>query len=157
MAEIFLTKGPGGQLLPQDDDALELVQKLKPGTPLRCSITREVNARFRRKWWALAKYAFDIWSDTCPEMQYQGQPVQPSFDRFRRDLTILAGHYTPVFNARGELRVEAKSLAWSRMSEEVFERLYSATIDAVLQKVLRGTGLTERQLRDHVDRVMSFA
>lgn len=154
--EVFCTKGPAGQLLPMDDEQAEKVVRLKSGEVLRVDIAQMRNGRFFRKWWLLAKYAFDLWSETMPQMEYRGQQVQPNFERFRKDLTIMAGHYHPVFNARGEMRVEADSLQWSKMNEETFEKLYSSTINAILQKVLNSANLTERQLREHVDRVMQF-
>ena len=153
--EILCRRVPGG-LAPESDDEAAKLGKLKAGASVRVTVTQEVNAKFRRKWWALAKYAFGLWSETMPERQYRGQEVQPNFERFRKDLVILAGHFHPVWTLKGEMRVEANSLSWARMSDETFEALYSATIDAVLAKILTGSKLTEADLRAHVDRVMEF-
>lgn len=153
--EILCRRVPGG-LAPESDDEAAKLGKLKAGASVRVTVTQEVNAKFRRKWWALAKYAFGLWSETMPEQQYRGQEVQPNFERFRKDLTILAGHFHPVWTLKGEMRVEANSLSWARMTDDAFEALYSATIDAVLAKILTGSKLTEADLRAHVDRVMEF-
>ena len=153
--EILCRRVPGG-LAPESDDEAAKLGKLKAGASVRVTVTQEVNAKFRRKWWALAKYAFGLWSETMPEQQYRGQEVQPNFERFRKDLTILAGHFHPVWTLKGEMRVEANSLSWARMTDDAFEALYSATIDAVLAKILTGSMLTEADLRAHVDRVMEF-
>jgi len=153
--EILCVKVPGG-LSPQGDDDQVALAKFKPGDSIKVSVTREINARFRRKWWALAKFAFDIWSDTMPDQSYRGQEVQRSFERFRKDLTILAGRFHPVWTLKGEMRVEADSLSWARMSDEQFEAFYSATIDAILSKILGGTKLTGADLRGHVERVLAF-
>lgn len=153
--EILCRRVPGG-LAPESDDEAAKLHKLKAGASVRVTVTQEVNAKFRRKWWALAKYAFGLWSETMPEQQYRGQEVQPNFERFRKDLTILAGHFHPVWTLKGEMRVEANSLSWARMTDDAFEALYSATIDAVLAKILTGSMLTEADLRAHVDRVMEF-
>ena len=155
--EILLTKGPGGALIPLDDDEAAKLARIKTGGVIRADVSQMRNGPFFRKWWVLAKYAFDMWSETMEPVEYKGQPVLPEFQRFRKDLTILAGHYTPVFNARGELRLEAKSIAWANMAEDEFERLYSATIDVILRKILSGTSLTEAQLRSHVDNVLRFS
>lgn len=153
--EVLCRRVPGG-LAPESDEEAEKLRKIKAGASVRVTVTKEVNARFRRKWWALANYAFGLWSETMPERQYRGQEVQPSFERFRKDLTILAGHFHPVWTLKGEMRVEANSLSWARMTDETFEAFYSATIDAVLSKILSSTRLTESDLRAHVDRVMGF-
>lgn len=153
--EILCRRVPGG-LAPESDDEAAKLHKLKAGASVRVTVTQEVNAKFRRKWWALAQYAFGLWSETMPEQQYRGQEVQPNFERFRKDLTILAGHFHPVWTLKGEMRVEANSLSWARMTDDAFEAFYSATIDAVLAKILTGSKLTEADLRAHVDRVMEF-
>jgi len=153
--EVLCRRVPGG-LAPESEEEAEKLKKLKAGASVRVTVTQEVNAKFRRKWWALAKFAFDLWSDTMPDREYRGQEVQRSFERFRKDLTILAGHFRPVWAVNGEMRVEAASLKFSRMDNETFETLYSATINAVLSKILSGTKLTEADLRAHVDRVLEF-
>ena len=153
--EVHCRRVPGG-LAPESEGEAAKLHKLKAGASVKVNITQEVNAKFRRKWWALAKFAFDLWSETMPDQEYRGQEVQRSFERFRRDLIILAGHFQPVWAVNGEMRVEAKSISFARMSDETFEALYSATINAVLAKILTGSKLTDADLRSHVDRVMEF-
>lgn len=153
--EVLCRRVPGGFAPESDEEAAKLV-KLKSGASVRVTVTQEVNAKFRRKWWALAQYAFGLWSETMPEQQYRGMEVQRNFERFRKDLTILAGHFHPVWTLKGEMRVEANSLSWARMNDETFEAFYSATINAVLQKILAHTRLTEADIRAHVDRVLEF-
>lgn len=154
--EILCTKGPSGALLPMDDEQAAKVAKLKAGSVLRVDVTQVRNGRFFRKFWVLAQFAFDIWSDTMPRQQYRGQEIQPNFERFRKELVILAGYFTPVWNVAGELRVEAKSISWAKMGEEEFEALFSACINAVLGKILSSSRFTEAQIRAHVDRVLQF-
>lgn len=153
--EVMCRRVPGG-FAPESDEEAAKLTKLKAGASVRVKVTQEVNAKFRRKWWALAQFAFELWRDTVPEMKYRGQEVQPNFERFRKDLTILAGRFHPVWTLKGEMRVEADSLSWSRMDDEQFEAFYSATINAVLSKILNHTKLTEADLRAHVERVLSF-
>ena len=153
--EVLCRRVPGG-FAPESDEEAAKLTKLKAGASVRVKVTQEVNAKFRRKWWALAQYAFELWSDTMPEQEYRGQEVQRNFERFRKDLTILAGRFHPVWTIKGEMRVEADSLSWARMDDEQFEAFYSATINAVLSKILNHTKLTEADLRAHVERVMGF-
>ena len=155
MTEVMCRRVPGG-LAPESDAEAEKLRRIKNGASVRVKVAQEINPRFRRKWWALAQYAFEVWSDTMPDAEYKGQEVQPNFERFRKDLTILAGHFHPVWAVNGDLRVEADSLAFGSMDEQTFERLYSATINAILTKILASSRLTEADLRAHVDRVMRF-
>lgn len=154
--EILLLKTPQGALIPATEDEAEKLRRFRVGATVRAEISTMRNGQFFRKWWALAKIAYDLWSETVPEQEYKGVKVLPDFDRFRRDLIIMAGFYRPVFAANGECRLEPESLKWSRMSEERFDKLYSATINVVLQKILKDRGFDEQRLREWVDRVMEF-
>lgn len=156
MADGYLRKLPGGMLVADDEETAELIAKMPAGQGVACTLVKPRNYRFLKKWMTLVRLAFDVWSETVPKMQYRGQDVLPNIDRFRRDLTIMAGYFDAVFNARGEMRVEAKSVSFAKMSEPEFEKLYSATIDVILGKVLTDAGLTEADLRAHVDRVMAY-
>lgn len=156
MAELVMIRQPGGALIPATDEDAEALRKVKAGAAVRVEVKQIRNYKFLQKWFTLAKYAFDIWSETVEPQQYKGQPVKPSFDRFRKDLVILGGRFDAVYNARGEVRVEAKSISFANMSEDEFEKLYSDTIDVILQKILAGSRMTEDQLRNHVDNVLAY-
>lgn len=156
MAELVMIRQPGGALIPATDEDAEALRKVKAGAAVRVEVKQIRNYKFLQKWFTLAKYAFDIWVDRIPSMEYKGQPVRPSFDRFRKDLIILTGNYDATYNARGEVRLEAKSISFANMGEDDFEKLYSQTIDVILQKILAGTGYTEAQLRNYVDNVLAY-
>ena len=55
-------------------------------------------------------------------------------------MTILAGFYKAVYNARGEVRLEAESLRFSSMSEERFEEVFNAVLNVVWSRVLKAAG-----------------
>lgn len=154
--EVMLQKLPNGCLAPMGDEYRDMLAKYKVGAIIKCVVTQMRNGKFFRKWWVLVNYAFEIFKDMVEPMMYKGQPVQASFERFRKDLTILCGYYTAVFNAKGEMRIEANSLSWASMDEETFESFYSATIDVILGKTLVSTRFTPEQLREYVDNVMAF-
>lgn len=153
--ELMLIKSPAGSLVPLGEDQAEQLKRFKAGSVVRCQVSAMRNGQFFRKWWSLVKMAFDLASERMQPMEHRGMTVLPSFDRFRKDLTILAGYYDPVYRYDGSLRLEARSLRWDKMSEEEFEQLYSATIDAILQKVL--PGIDQAQLQRAVDMTMSYA
>ena len=155
--ELALIKSPAGYLVPMTEEEAEKLKRFKAGSVIRADFSEMRNGRFFRKWWVLAQFAFDVWSETTPEREYKGVRVLPDFERFRGDLTIMAGFYRPVFAANGEIRLEPESLKWSRMDEERFEKLYSATINVILQKLLPKGRYSEEDLRSMVDRTMEFA
>jgi len=155
--EIILTKAPQGFLIPAMESEANKLLKFKAGATMRCEVSQMRNGKFFRKWWVLAKFAFDAWSESTPMQEYKGRRVLADFERFRRDLTVLAGCYRPVFAANGELRLEPESLQWAKMTEERFEALYSATINVILEKILPDGRFTEEQLRNLVEQTMGFA
>lgn len=158
MSELLLTRTVDGALRPMDDEGVERIQKIKAGNTVRCEIVQMRNWKFHKKWFVLARFAYDIWSESMPARSYRGMPVRPNFDRFRKELTILSGHGEPVWNIEGEMRMEAKSLRWDRMDEQTFEELYSATIDTILQRILSfRTDLSDEKIRNHVDQVLRFS
>lgn len=157
MTEIVCIKTAQGAFIPATEEDAEKARRFKVGECTKFDAAQMRNGRFFRKWWLLAKVAFDAASETMPGAEYKGRRVLPDFGRFRKDLTIMAGFYRPVFNARGEMRLEPESLKWGSMTEERFEQLYQASINAILQKVLPDGRYTEDELRRVVDRVLEFA
>lgn len=155
--EVAMLKSPNGALVPMDDAEADKMRKWRPGTVVRGEFAEMRNGAFFRKYWTLLKLAFEMWESDMPEQLYQGVKVKPEFERFRKDVTIMAGYFTPVFGADGSVRLEAESLKWSRMDEDRFEKLYSATINVILEKVLASRKLDARQLNDAVNRVMAYA
>lgn len=149
MTELVLAKTPTGALVPADAPSAAFVQRLKTGAGLRGEFKRQRNPKFHRKVFALFQLAFDAWD--APALEYRGQQVAKNFDRFRRDLTILAGHYEAVTNLRGEVRLEAKSLSFANMDEDEFAEVYRGILNVVWERVLRDRGYASA---GEVDRVV---
>lgn len=141
-------------LAPVDYEAHSLMQRTKLGDVISVKASAVRNGKFFRKWWTLAKIIYDDWIETLAEREYKGQPVKPSFERFRKDLIIWAGYYYPVFAANGEVRLAADSISWAKMKEPEFEILYSKTIDAGLN-VLRGYKREDLEMR--VNRLLEYS
>jgi hypothetical protein len=159
MSEILTIRTQLG-FSPADDEASEAMRRFPLGSIAKFDVKLMRNGAFFRKWWALVKVGYDYWTETCEPMMFKGQPVLPDFDRFRHDITIMAGFYRPVWNAKGEMRVEAESIAWASMSEERFGKLYNATVAALLKLVFngkRGPRWTEEELRMTVEQIEAFA
>lgn len=148
--DLMLMKTPAGALMPADSETQEYLGKLRIGQGVRVKITRARNLQFHRKMFALFKLAFDAW-EPDGSMEYKGQPVAKDFDRFRKDMTILAGFFNPVVNVRGEIRLEAESLSFGSMKEERFEQVFKAVLTAVWTRVLQSAGYRDES---EVERVL---
>lgn len=147
MTELVLTKGPNGILIPMDQQSKDFIEKLNSDAGLAVNVKRHNNPLFHRKMFALFNLAFEAWHPD--ELTYKGEIVSKNFDQFRNDVTILAGFYTSSINLRGEVRLTAKSLSFSAMDQEEREKVYSAVLDVVLQKILT------RYERDDIENVLS--
>lgn len=157
MPAILLIKTPQGSLIPAMESEAEKLKRFKVGATIRADVAQMRNYKHHKKWFSLVTLAFDVWTETVPELEYNGVPVERNFERFRQDLIILAGYYAPVFDVRGQIHLEAKSISFANMSQEEFENLYSKTIDVILQKILPKGRYNEAQLRESVEQVMGYA
>ena len=153
--EIFLLKSPSGSLVPMGEDESQSLKRIKSGSVVRCNISEMRNGKFFRKFWALAKMAFDLSTERMTPRQHKGVDVLPCFDEFRHDLVILAGYFDVTYKYDGTLRLKAKSLKWAEMNEDTFAAMYSACLDAILQKIL--PGMDEAELTRAVDATMAYA
>lgn len=159
MSQFLFQKGTTG-LVPACDEASEWLSKKRLGAIIRVEPHEMRNGAFFKKWFALIEMAYSYWSETVKPIEYRGQAVLPSFTRFRKDMTILCGYYDAVTNIKGEVRIEAASIAWASMDEDTFTKLYDATIQVLLSKVFNGRVCkqwTESELRSVTEQIMSFA
>lgn len=156
MPDLFVTKhkmAKGYALVPAHETDEEAVKKLPVGRPLRCKITQIRNVDFHRKYFALLNYAYDCWEppDECPDWL---NAVEKNFDRFRADIIILCGYFDAHYRLNGEVRIEPKSISFSSMSQDEFEKLYAETITVIVKNVLNN--YTDEALRQVVDKVLEF-
>ena len=158
--EANFIKLTGGHLVPASDQDKAIIDKIKVGQVLKFTFTRMRNYKFHKKWFALVGLAFDYWEPTAlpddPEKKWMKRVTpEKNFDRFRKDITIRAGHYDAYYRLDGSVRIEAKSISFGDMSEETFEKLYSDTINVVLKQIYKN--YTEDDLNSLVAQVMSFS
>ncbi len=134
MVEIAGQKQLAGNLPPQTwvwvpDEPSTWWDRLKPYTTILWSMVAMRNGAFFRKWWALVKLAFDNWE---PKETHKGIKVKKNLETFRKQLTIMAGHYDVVASLSGDgVKYEAKSISWAKMTEEEFNEFYERTKDAI--------------------------
>lgn len=155
--KVYFRKVQGGCLVPDNEETAAWLQKKKVGAVLAGEFSQPRNYQFHRKLMALFGVAHDYFVEHHDwAVEYKGRKVEPSFDLFRKQLTILAGHYEATFDIRGEIRLEAKSLSYANATEEEVERIYSDVISAALKHVFK-MAMTEEQLRAAVENILHFA
>lgn len=135
-----------GALYPASEEAQEYLKKVKEGEAVTVTLKRIRNYQFLKKWFSLVKYGFELWSP-----DFEGEK---NFERFRRDITILAGFYEQTVRLNGEIRTEAKSISFGSMSADEFEELYGKTIDVLIKYVC--SNYTGDELRAVVDTIETF-
>lgn len=154
--KVRLQKVSRGILVPEDDAAEKLVDKMKVGQVIYADFKRQRNIQFHRKYFALLNFAYSHWEPAhLADPKWEGVKPLKSFNRFRKDLAILSGIYEATYRVDGSVRIEAKSISFGRMSEEEFEELYSNTIDVILERIL--VSYTREQLDQVVFELMGFA
>jgi hypothetical protein len=158
IVEGYFRKSVFNSLIPVEQEAANFTRNLRLGESVRVTVTKVRNVQFHRKYFALINYAFDCFEPEDVEIpQYLSQigvVPEKNIDRFRKDLTILAGYYDATIRVNGEIRLEAKSIAFGNMDEDTFNDLYQKTIDVVLKYVLRN--FTDAELKNTVDGLMEF-
>lgn len=130
--KVEMIKQPGGILCPASDMELEKLNKFKTGEQYTVELKLTRNLAFHRKVFAFFQFCFHYWKG---DNEFQSETKQ--FDVFRNHLTVLAGFYEQHANIYGEIRIEAKSLAFSSMSQEEFEECYNALIQASMKHIFK--------------------
>ena len=143
---------PNGLLRAANEETLEFLSKKKLGAGVSGEFKQIRNYRFLKKYMALMNIGYDAFD---PEIvEHKGHVVAKNFDRFRKDITILAGYFTYTSDINGNVKAAAKSISFGKMEEEDFNKLYSKTIDVLLAKVLGN--YTKDDLERVVEQVLNF-
>lgn len=151
--EVILQKTFKG-FMPADPKSEEWASKIKIGDTVHGNFKKFRNVGFHRKYFALLNIAFDHWQPGEINSKY-GTP-EKNFERFRKDLAILAGFYDVVIRLDGSTRVEAQSISFANMDQDTFEKLYSKTIDVLLKQVYNAS-MTREEIDKLVDQYIAFA
>lgn len=151
---ISLMKTQAG-FVPADPTTDEFYQKIKLGSIIHSDFKQMRNPAFHRKLFALFNLAFSYWQPGPISSKY-GIP-EKSFDRFRADLTILAGRYHTEIRLDGSVRVVADSISFVKMDQETFERLYQSVLTVIMQKIPVLCDMTAEEIDNLTDRVIGFA
>lgn len=135
--QIEMVKNAGGVFVPAFDHDLPRLTKFKNGEMYTADIKLTRNPAFHRKMFSFFNFCFAHWSADKTPMANADEATQ--FDRFRKDLTILAGFYEQTVRLNGDIRTEAKSLAYANMEPGEFERCYNAMVNAAIKHLFGRT------------------
>jgi hypothetical protein len=128
--KINFIKQYGGILIPASDIEADKLTRLKNGDTYECEIKLSRNSKFHGKVFAFFNFCFQYWKG---ENEYQNESKQ--FDVFREHLTCLAGYHDSFYGIDGRVRIEAKSISYANMTQDEFESLYSALINAAMRNI----------------------
>ena len=151
---VQLTKTLAG-LIPADPETNKWYEKIKLGATIHSDFRKMRNAAFHRKLFALFNLAYSYWEPGQVDSKH-GVP-EKNFDRFRKDLTILAGHYHSVIRLDGTVRIEADSLSFGSMDQEIFNGLYQNILTVVMDKISVLDKLSTDEINELVDKILEFA
>ena len=125
-----MVKNAGGLLVPANDMEADKLLRFKTGEQYEVDIKLSRNPAFHRKVFSFFNFCFAHWKG---DNEFQCESKQ--FDVFREHLTVLAGYYDSYSSITGSVRVEAKSLAYSSMKQEEFEKFYTALVNAAMKNI----------------------
>ena len=131
------------------------MKEMEPGEIAQIDMLIPRDKIKHRKFFALLNVGFDAWEPGRKHKTYKGREVAKDFERFREDVTILAGFYEQTFDLRGKMSLKAKSISFANMDDIEFERLYSAVARVLLEKVLT-TYAGREELDEIVEKIMRF-
>lgn len=151
--EIVLIKTLNG-FIPGEPNTEKWSNKIKVGGAVHGKFSEYRNLAFHRKYFALLNIAYDQWVPGEINSKY-GKP-EKNFNRFRKDLTILAGFYTTTIRLDGSPRIEAQSISFAKMEPEEFEKLYSKSIDVLIKYVYKSK-MSKEEMEKLVEQYLQFA
>ena len=140
-----------------DQDA-DYIRTLPTNETFKVNITRPRNSQFHRKYFALLNWAYDEFEpDPDPDFEAKwGMVPEKNFDRFRKDIAILAGYGEAHINIKGEVRMEAKSISFAKMTEDEFLDLYNKTLNVLWTRIFVHKYESEEELRDVAAQLEDF-
>lgn len=153
--EFALIKLPGGTLKAANESDHEQLSKIKNGRYVTATIIQVRNPEFHKKFFALLNFGFDYFEPTIEPVK--GLIPAKSFERFRKDVLIMAGHHDVVVNIKSEVRYEAKSISFGSMDEAEFSELYKSVFNVLWTMVLsKVQGMTEETAENTINQLLEF-
>lgn len=138
----YFRKAPGGHLIPDDDDTVELMQGVKTGEILSVEYKRPRNYKFLKKFMALVQLVFE------------NQDKYKTKEDLLVEIKLQVGHYEEHITLGGKVTYQPKSMSFSRMDELEFGVFYNKVLDVVLKHFL--LEMEKDEIEYMVDQVVGF-
>lgn len=138
-----------GMLVPADEESERFVSVIRPGDGIEVDARVRRNVKFHRKFFALLRLVYDSW-EPPRQIDERFSPIK-SFEAFRKDVLVLAGHCEATFSVDGAVKLHAKSISFADLGEEGFADLYPRVLDVVWNQIMRH--IRYRSV-DDIDRVV---
>lgn len=142
MTTIHLIKSPSA-LHPSLDADAEIMAKWKTGDIIEATVKRPRNGKFHRKYFALLGVGFN------------NQDKYETFEDFRMEVQLRAGHYHEHVTLKGTLVPVVDSVSFAKCDEDEFSKLYNGALSVILRWFMQGS--TEGEINSAVDQILSFA
>ncbi|MAY41699.1 MULTISPECIES: DUF1367 family protein [unclassified Neptuniibacter] len=81
---------------------------------------------------------------------------EKNFNQFRKDVTIIAGHYVSYYRIDGSVQVEAKSISFSKMDDQEFQELYKSVFNVLWKMVLSKTDMSYDEVEQILNQMLEF-
>lgn len=154
MSELQLVKTVTG-FRPAYQADVDRMSKIKTGALVLADVKQPRNPLFHRKFFAMLNFAFEYWEPAAENRG--GLSPEKNFDRFRKDVLILAGYRKAVVNIKNEVRYEAESISFASMDQTQFTEVYSKVFSVLWRLVLRQVeGMTESVAQNAIDQMLSY-
>ena len=125
--KLNLVRKPWGFLFAEDEDA-EKARKIKADTIVTAEVKVLRNLKLHRKFFKLIDVAWNFLTEAQQEFFHN------SVDGFRYTLEVAAGYYEEFYSViRREWIQKPKSIAFDKMDEAEFDKLYEAVLNVVFK------------------------
>jgi hypothetical protein len=117
---------------------------MEPGEMVKVKVSYPRSLGYHRRFMAMLRFAFEQWEPekSRKRMTYKGMPIHKDFERFRKDIVILAGYGEAKYDARGRVSIDAQSIAFDNMEEDEFRHVYAAVFEVIFTNILEPKGYT---------------
>jgi len=117
----ILLKKTNNTLMPVYDSDKESFDKIPADELVWAEIKKARNYEFHKKFFALCKLGW-----------LNSKHVEMPFDAYRKYATMKAGFYETYKTPKG-IMIEAKSIAFDKMTEEEFKEVYNRVFDFIVE------------------------
>jgi len=111
--------------------------KLKVGHNLSSETWKQRNIDFHRKYFAFLNATIYL----LPEDK-KYDPLR-NMEYLRKKLMIMIGEVDSIYDMKGNEHMQAKSISFKSMDDEMFHHVYKSCIDAVLKYFLHGISIKD--------------